>query len=149
MSLLLDLNAIRLRFPKGPINLEDVTTVDVEAPFDLYESMDMVVKDFKGDETPTEIKQKTGPALTLLQQKLAVALTPWSEPVEWTVDPYSVKLLHHPETWALQGVGFVMTRPTPPDKDGLMVEVFCGAKLEAGQLECEVIPWELSQLTIE
>ncbi|KAH6842491.1 hypothetical protein B0I37DRAFT_197913 [Chaetomium sp. MPI-CAGE-AT-0009] len=136
---------LRLRFPKGPIDLAEVTRAYVSIPLELIPAVDPLNNSGRDD-----ILQKSAPTIQFFVESLKKTMTPWSGVLQWTVPSLSVKILRSWDTWDLIGVGFTILRPYYPGKpEGLEVEINCQKQPSGGKLDCEVVPWELPQLTIE
>jgi hypothetical protein len=129
---------LRLRFPKGPVVLSEVTGALVQIPLGLIKSVSVEKKEEWG-----VILRKSESMIQVFCKELRKSLAPWSPLRKWNVFPLSIRPLRDEETSAIIGVGFIMLRLYDSGKPGGMgVEILCDTSSSGGELGCEIIPWE-------
>lgn len=127
---------LRLRFPKGPIDLSEVTEVHVTIPLELIKCVDAEME-------RQLILNKSAGTIKVFSKELRKALAPWSPLSPWIIPHLSRRVIRHKETLAIIGVGFTMLRPRDSGKgEGLTVEINSAASPSGGELNCEIVPWE-------
>lgn len=138
-----------LLFPQGPINLSQISKAYITMPLPLIQYMDLLVSSFPPSDSSTDIKTKAAPAVKVLREKLAEALSSGSsESQGWLVSHDLAAFVHRARDGAQTpvAVGFVMLRGGGPGGvegrgEMLSVRVNCGDKPSGGRLDCEVVLW--------
>ncbi|KAL2171539.1 hypothetical protein VTG60DRAFT_2372 [Thermothelomyces hinnuleus] len=138
---------VRLCFPQGHIDLAQVAAVHVEVPLALVE--DMTNQEFHGDETPTEMQDKTGPAMFHIHDTMVAVLSARTDS-RWMPDFTPFKLLRVKDTWRHRGIGFTIEQHSPAVRKDLEVDVICPSDLTPDEtLYCDVLPFKAPRLFIE
>ncbi|AEO59303.1 hypothetical protein MYCTH_2128358 [Thermothelomyces thermophilus ATCC 42464] len=138
---------VRLCFPQGYIDLAQVAAVHVEVPLALVE--DMTNQEFHGNETLTELQDKTGPAMFHIHDTVVAALSARTDS-RWMPDFTPFKLLRVKDTWQHLGIGFTIEQHSTAVRKDLVVDVICPSDLTPDRtMYCDVLPFKPPRLSIE